>query len=81
MLWAMSRGGTASYAGQTGLPPLVQAAVELAERERFDLSCQPDQGRLLQVLVRGRTGGLLGETGTGCGVGLAGAEETDGGFE
>ncbi|GAC1543707.1 MAG: class I SAM-dependent methyltransferase [Acidimicrobiales bacterium] len=71
MIWAMSRGGTASYAGQTGLPPLVQAAVELAERERFDLSCQPDHGRLLQVLVRGRRGGLVGETGTGCGVGLA----------
>lgn len=29
------------------------------------------QGRLLQVLARGRAGGLIGETGTGCGAGRA----------
>lgn len=34
-------------------------------------ACLPEQGRLLEVLARGRSGGLVGETGTGCGVGLA----------
>ena len=54
-----------------GLPPLVARAVELARRLSFDCSCRPEQGRLLQLLARGRTGGVIGETGTGCGVGLA----------
>ncbi len=53
------------------LPPLVARAVELARRLSFDCSCRPEQGRLLQVLARARTGGVIGETGTGCGVGLA----------
>ncbi len=54
-----------------GLPPLVAHAVELARRLSFDSCCRPEQGRLLQLLARGRTGGVIGETGTGCGVGLA----------
>jgi len=37
----------------------------------FELSCHPAQGRLLSLLTRGRPGALIGETGTGCGVGLA----------
>jgi predicted O-methyltransferase YrrM len=37
----------------------------------FEFSCRPEQGRLLQILARGRAGGVVGETGTGCGVGLA----------
>jgi predicted O-methyltransferase YrrM len=37
----------------------------------FELSCHPLQGRLLSLLTRGRPGALIGETGTGCGVGLA----------
>jgi predicted O-methyltransferase YrrM len=49
----------------------VSAAVDLATRLGFDNSCAPEQGRLLSVLARGRTGGRVGETGTGCGVGLA----------
>jgi predicted O-methyltransferase YrrM len=64
-------GGTARYHGVTDLPPLVAAAAGLAERRGFDLSCLPAHGRLLAVLAAGRPGGRIGETGTGCGVGLA----------
>jgi predicted O-methyltransferase YrrM len=67
----MTLGGTATYHGLTDLPPLVAAAAALAERARFDLSCLPAHGRLLSVLAAGRPGGRIGETGTGCGVGLA----------
>ena len=64
-------GGTATYHGLTDLPPLVAAAAALAGRTGFDLSCLPAHGRLLSVLAAGRPGGRIGETGTGCGVGLA----------
>jgi predicted O-methyltransferase YrrM len=64
-------GGTAAYHGRRDLPPLVAAAVDLAVRTGFDLSCLPAHGRLLSVLAAGRPGGRIGETGTGCGVGLA----------
>ncbi len=67
----MTVGGTASYHGLTDLPPLVAAAAALADRTGFDLSCLPAHGRLLSVLAAGRPGGRIGETGTGCGVGLA----------
>jgi predicted O-methyltransferase YrrM len=67
----MAVGGNTAYAGITDLPPLVQAAVELAEGQGFDNSCDPAQGRLLSVLAGGSVGGRIGETGTGCGVGLA----------
>ena len=64
-------GGTTAYAGQRGLPPLVTRALGLADRLGFDHSCDPQQGRLLAVLAHGCAGGRFGETGTGCGVGLA----------
>ncbi|HEY6318866.1 MAG TPA: hypothetical protein VI462_13405 [Acidimicrobiia bacterium] len=63
--------GTASYDGETGLPGLVERAVELARSTRFPFSCHPAQGRLLALLAHGRPGALIGEPGTGCGVGLA----------
>lgn len=53
------------------MPPLVAAAVAGAERAGFANSCLPEQGRLLQVLAGGVGGGVIGETGTGYGVGLA----------
>jgi predicted O-methyltransferase YrrM len=62
---------TALYAGRTDLPPLVARAVALANDLGFIHCCTPEQGMLLQVLVRGRAGGIIGETGTGCGAGLA----------
>jgi predicted O-methyltransferase YrrM len=70
-LVAVTIGGTATYHGRTDLPHLVAAAADLAERTGFDLSCLPAHGRLLSVLAAGRPGGRIGETGTGCGVGLA----------
>lgn len=63
--------GNSAYAGLDHVPPLVGAAVALASSQDFDHSCAPEQGRLLSVLARGYLGGRVGETGTGCGVGLA----------
>jgi predicted O-methyltransferase YrrM len=62
--------GTRAYDGLDGLPPAVAAAVDLARRLGFGLSCLPAQGALLRVLAGGSSG-VIGETGTGCGVGLA----------
>jgi predicted O-methyltransferase YrrM len=67
----MSIEGTSTYAGMTDLPSTVAAAVKLAGDQGFENSCVPEQGRLLSVLARGWSGGRIGETGTGCGVGLA----------
>ena len=65
----MSLEGTAAYDGLTDLPPLVERAVDLARRLGFANSCRPEHGRLLHALAAGA--GTIGETGTGCGVGLA----------
>lgn len=67
----MAVGGSTAYAGITDLSPVVRAAVGLAASQGFGNSCDPAQGRLLSVLARGIAGGRIGETGTGCGVGLA----------
>lgn len=63
--------GTDAYRGLTDLPPLVEKAVAAARREGFPRSCLPSHGRLLQLLAAGVGEGVIGETGTGCGVGLA----------
>ena len=68
----MSPHGTAAYDGLspgTDLPPLVERAVGLARRLGFANSCRPEHGRLLHALAAGAA--AIGETGTGCGVGLA----------
>ena len=65
----MSPQGTAAYDGLTDLPPLVERAVGLARRLGFANSCRPEHGRLLHALAAGAA--RIGETGTGCGVGLA----------
>lgn len=67
----MAIGGNTAYDQVTFLPRLVSEAVALADSMNFDNSCAPEQGRLLSVLAGGRIGGRIGETGTGCGVGLA----------
>ena len=67
----MTTTGTAAYDGSTDLPPLVAAAVAAARSAGFEYSCLPEQGRLLQVLAAGVGAGVIGETGTGYGVGLA----------
>ena len=65
----MSPQGTAADDGLRDLPPLVERAVGLARRLGFANSCRPEHGRLLHALAAGAT--RIGETGTGCGVGLA----------
>ncbi len=67
----MSEHGTAEYAGETDLPELVRRAVRAAAHAGFEWSCRPAQGRLLRLLAGGVAGGVIGETGTGFGVGLA----------
>ncbi|GAA1851904.1 class I SAM-dependent methyltransferase [Asanoa iriomotensis] len=54
------------------LPARVRAATRLAARHGFPHSSVPAHGRLLRVLAGGvPPGGVIGETGTGYGVGLA----------
>lgn len=53
------------------IPPLVLRAMELAERMDFKLSSIPEVGKLLQGLAGNIANGVIGETGTGCGVGSA----------
>ena len=67
----MTEQGTAAYEGITDLPPLVHAAIDLARHKGFGHSCLPRQGALLRLLAGGVGPGTIGETGTGCGVGLA----------
>ncbi|MFJ8493532.1 class I SAM-dependent methyltransferase [Streptomyces sp. NPDC094038] len=69
----MTLHGTDAYTGLSGLPPLVRRALGAARAQSFPWSCRPEQGRLLQVLAGGvgGSGGRIGETGTGVGVGLA----------
>jgi predicted O-methyltransferase YrrM len=52
-------------------PPLVERALALAERLRFDRSSIPEVGRLLHVLAAERGRGRVAEIGSGCGVGAA----------
>ncbi len=66
----MSVLGTRSHAEATDLPPLVAAAVRLAAELGFENSCRVEHGRLLHALAAGAES-RIGETGTGCGVGLA----------
>jgi predicted O-methyltransferase YrrM len=67
----VSYGGTHAHLTETDLPPLVRAAAESAAAHGFEQSCRPEHGRLLALLAGGIGPGLIGETGTGGGVGLA----------
>ena len=67
----MSLRGTSSYSHTEDLPPRIAAAIEAARSYGFEKSCRPAHGKLLAVLAGGVGGGRIGETGTGCGVGLA----------
>ncbi|MEU9914954.1 S1 RNA-binding domain-containing protein [Streptomyces sp. NPDC051001] len=66
----MSISGTDAYATETHLPPLVERALAAARAHAFWHSVRPEQGRLLHALAGGAAG-AVGETGAGCGVGLA----------
>jgi predicted O-methyltransferase YrrM len=66
----MSLDGTRAHlSGPGDLPPLVERAARTAQHLGFPYSCRPEQGRLLRALAPGAR--RIGETGTGCGVGLA----------
>jgi predicted O-methyltransferase YrrM len=67
----MSIAGTDAYTDLDDVPELVRDAVRLARASGFAYSCLPEHGRLLRLLAGGVSGGVIGETGTGCGVGLA----------
>jgi predicted O-methyltransferase YrrM len=64
-------GGTRAHLVAADLPQLVRAAAEAAAAQGFEESCQPAHGRLLALLAGGVGSGMIGETGTGGGVGLA----------
>lgn len=70
----MTHEGTARYDHLTeadGVPPLVLEAVAAARALGFPLSVHPATGRLLAALAGGVVDGVIGETGTGTGAGLA----------
>lgn len=70
----MSLNGTSMYAAldDSDVPDLVRRAVAAAEELGFELCVHPATGRLLQSIAGGvAPGGLIGETGTGTGAGLA----------
>jgi predicted O-methyltransferase YrrM len=60
-----------TYRSRTIIPPLVQAAHDLARVQGFELSCLPEVGRLLSILASHVRDGIVGEIGTGTGVGAA----------
>ncbi len=59
------------YRSRTEIPSLVQRATDLTARHGFDRSCIVEVGRLLSVLASRSQGGVVGEIGTGTGVGAA----------
>jgi predicted O-methyltransferase YrrM len=52
------------------LPPIVSRTLDLSRRRGFVTSSRLETGRLLSTLAASRDG-ILGECGTGCGVGAA----------
>lgn len=68
----MTTEGTARYAAVIDhVPPLVREAVALAQRFDFPYTVHPATGRLLSALAGGVGAGVIGETGTGTGAGVA----------
>jgi predicted O-methyltransferase YrrM len=58
-------------ADRSGLPALVQRALQVADGSGFEISCAPQVGGLLRLLAAGRPQARVGEIGTGVGVGSA----------
>lgn len=65
----MSPGSICRYDGSE--PAAVGRAVARAAAVGFDNACLPEVGRLLALLAATAREGVIGEAGTGCGVGLA----------
>jgi predicted O-methyltransferase YrrM len=57
--------------GIDDVPELVAKAMRLAEVMGFDRSCSLETGRLLRTLAAQVESGIIGEIGSGCGVGAA----------
>jgi len=62
---------TTAYRATTEVPPLVRQAQACARESGFTQSCTDETGRLLRLLAGQVRGGIVGEIGTGCGVGAA----------
>lgn len=60
-----------AYRALNYVPPLVKRAINLAEQMGSKNWCSPETGRLLQLLAAQLPSGVIGEIGTGCGVGAA----------
>ena len=60
-----------TYRTRTYVPLLVQSALDLARRQGFERSCLPEVGQLLGVLASHVQHGMVGEIGTGAGIGAA----------
>jgi predicted O-methyltransferase YrrM len=61
---------TRAVSAPVDLPPIVSRALDLSRRRGFVTSSRLETGRLLSTLAASRDG-MLGECGTGCGVGAA----------
>jgi predicted O-methyltransferase YrrM len=59
------------YADRRGLPSLVSRAADIADRFEFGNSCAKAYVPLLQTLSAQVRGGVIGEMGTGAGIGTA----------
>jgi predicted O-methyltransferase YrrM len=59
------------YRSLTLIPPLVKRAKNLARQMSYRSNCSDGTGRLLRLLASQFQGGVLGEIGSGCGVGTA----------
>lgn len=59
------------YRSLTNVPPLVKRALNLSEQINFKSACSLESGRLLRLLTSQLQSGVIGEVGTGCGVGAS----------
>ena len=59
------------YHATREVPPIVRQAMAGADRLHFERSCSIEVGRLLHVLASHVVDGVIGEIGSGCGVGTA----------
>jgi predicted O-methyltransferase YrrM len=59
------------YRSLSLLPPMVRRAKNLARQVQYRLNCSNGTGRLLRLLASQLQGGVIGEIGSGCGVGSA----------
>ncbi|MBN1149370.1 MAG: hypothetical protein JXA78_19065 [Anaerolineales bacterium] len=60
-----------AYRSLMNIPPLVKRASNLAEQINFKSCCSLESGRLLRLLTSQLQSGVIGEVGTGCGVGAS----------